>query len=383
MKKIYLLTPGPTPIPESVISVFARPVLHHRTPEFETLFQDVRNGLQYVFQTKQDVLLLAATGTGAMEASVTNLFSKGEKVITINGGKFGDRWTKLAKGYGLNAVELLVERGSAVDPGELERLVQKNPDAKGILFQASETSTGVSMPTQKICEIAQRAGMVTVVDAITACGVFDLPMDRWGIDVMLAGSQKAFMIPPGLAFIALSERAWEKNRTSDLPKFYFNLAKEKEAQLKKQTAWTPAVSLIQGLQESLRLIREEGLEKVFKTNELLAKATRNAVEALGLQILAKKAPSAAVTSVLVPRQIENGKLIPKIMREKYGITITGGQDELTGKIFRLSHFGYAGVFDVTTGISCLELVLNELGYPCEYGKGVGAALKTFAVEKLV
>jgi aspartate aminotransferase-like enzyme len=220
--------------------------------------------------------------------------------------------------------------------------------------------------------------MLSVCDAITACGVFDLPMDAWGIDVMITGAQKAMMIPPGLAFIGLSDRAWASVEKSDLPKFYFDLARERKAQLKNQTAWTPATSLIQGLAESLRMIRDEGLHNVFKRHELLARATRNAVEALGLDILARKRPSTAVTSVRVPSSIADGKAIPRTMRDKYGVTIAGGQDELEGKIFRLSHFGYCDKFDITTGISCLELTLNDLGYKVEFGKGVGAALRTFA-----
>jgi aspartate aminotransferase-like enzyme len=233
------------------------------------------------------------------------------------------------------------------------------------------------MPTKEICALAQKHGVLSVVDAITACGVYDLPMDAWGIDCLITGSQKALMIPPGLAFISLSDKAWAAAEQSDLPKFYFDLKKERTAQAKNQTAWTPAISLIQGLQEALRLFKEEGLQNTFKRHALLARATRNAVQALGLDLLSKS-PSESVTAVKVPASISNGKLIPKMLREKYGVTIAGGQDELEGKIFRLSHFGYCGKFDITTAISSLELVLNELGYKVEFGKGVGAALKTFA-----
>lgn len=378
MRKTYLLTPGPTPIPESVISVFAQPIIHHRTPAFEKIFEDTRTGLKEVFQTQQDVLILTATGTGAMEASVSNLFSPGDSVITINGGKFGERWTQISKAYGLSPVEILLEPGKAVSPEALRDVVGKNPKAKAILFQASETSTGARMPTQEICEIARKAGMLSVCDGITACGVFSLPMDEWGIDVLITGSQKAFMIPPGLAMIALSDRAWKATETAKLPRFYFDLGRERKSQTKKQTAWTPAISLIQGLQESLRLIREEGLKNVFERHELLARATRNAVTALGLEILAEDCPSDSVTAVKVPAAISDGKKIPKLMRERYGVTIVGGQDELEGKIIRLSHFGHCDRFDITTGISALELVLNDLGYPVEFGKGVGAVLKTFS-----
>ncbi|MGZ3697439.1 MAG: pyridoxal-phosphate-dependent aminotransferase family protein, partial [Bdellovibrionota bacterium] len=295
-------------------------------------------------------------------------------------GKFGERWTKIAKAYGLNAVELKVEMGDSIEAKAVEEAVKANPTARGILFQASETSTGAKMPTQEICKIARTAGMISICDAITACGVFDLPMDEWGIDVLITGSQKAMMLPPGLAMIALSDRAWAMTESSDLPKFYFDLGKERKAHLKNQTAWTPAISLIQGLRESLRLIREEGLHNVFKRHELLAKATRNGIQALGLEMLAKKSPSTAVTAVRLPASIKDGKALPKLMRDKWGVTIVGGQDELEGKIIRLSHFGYCDKFDITTAISALELSLNELGHKVEFGKGVGAVLRTFAGE---
>lgn len=380
MKKTYLLTPGPTAIPESVTSIFAQPIIHHRTAGFEKLFATVKEGLKSVYQTQNEVLMLAATGTGAMDAAVSNLFSAGDSVITINGGKFGERWTKIATTYGLKTFEIKLAPGDAVEPSQVEAALKSHPDTRAILFQASETSTGVQMPVQEICTLAKKHGVLSVCDAITACGVFDLPMDAWAIDVLITGSQKAMMLPPGLAFISLSEKAWKAAEKSTLPKFYFDLTKEKKSQAKNQTAWTPAITLIQGLEESLRMILEEGLPQVFKRHQLLALATRNAVKALGLEMLAKKSPSTAVTAVLVPPTIANGKLIPKLMREKYGVTISGGQDQLEGKIFRLSHFGYCDKFDITTGISCLELVLNELGHPVEFGKGVGAVLRTFASE---
>ena len=379
MKKHYLLTPGPTPIPENISSLFARPLIHHRTPAFEALFADVREGLKYLFQTEAEVLTLCATGTGAMDAAISNLFSRGDKVITINGGKFGDRWTKLARTYGLDPVEIFVERGRTLEIAKLEDTIRAHPDAKAVLFQASETSTGVQMPTREIVARAQKVGMLTVCDAITACGVFELPMDAWGIDVLITGSQKALMIPPGLAFIALSKKAWAAVEKSDLPKFYFDLRKELKSQLKNQSAWTPGTQLIIGLQEALRMIREETLEKCFARHDLLARATRVGVKAMGLELFAVDAPSTAVTAVKVPPQIQDGKAIPRGMR-KYGITIAGGQDELEGKIFRLSHFGYCGPFDVTTALAGLELVLADLKFPVQFGRGVGAALQTLSGE---
>ena len=378
MKKTYLLAPGPTPIPEAVTAAFVRPVIHHRTPAFQAILEDVRAGLRYVFQTRQEVLLLSSSGTGAMEAAVTNLFRRGDEVLVVNGGKFGERWGKIAKAHGLSPIDIRVPHGEGLEIRQLDEKIKQYPGAKAVLFQASETSTGAKMPTQEICRAARAANMLSVCDAITACGVFDLPMDEWGIDVLITGSQKALMIPPGIAMIALSEKAWTATESSDLPHFYFDLSKEKKSAAKSSTAWTPPISLIQGLQESLRMIKDEGLHNVFKRHELLARATRAGVQALGLELFAKKTASPALTAVKVPTSIKDGKLIPKTMRDKYGVTIAGGQEELEGKIFRLSHFGYADRFDVTTALSALELTLNDLGHPVEFGKGVGAALRSFS-----
>lgn len=378
MKKPILLTPGPTPIPESVLAAMNRPIVYHRSAGFQSLFEEVRSQLKSVFQTKGDVLTLSCSGTGAMEAAITNLFRAGDAVITLNAGKFGERWTKLARTYGLNAVEIKVEPGNTIDIAQVEEAFQKNLNIKGVLFQASETSTGVRLPTQEISKLCRENGALSVCDAITALAVFDLPMDAWGIDVLITGSQKALMVPPGLAFIAMSEAAWKANETATLPRFYFDLARERKSHAKNQTAWTPAISLIQGLQESLRLIKEEGLHNVFKRHELLAKATRSAMQALKLELLAKKSFSTAVTAVRVPSEIKDGKLIPRTMRDRYGVTIAGGQDELEGKIFRLSHFGYCERFDVLTGIGCLELSLKELGYNSTLGAGTSAALQVFS-----
>ena len=239
MNKTYLLTPGPTPIPETVTATFAQPIIHHRTPAFESLFEQVRSDLKYLFQTQQDVILLTATGTRAMDAAVSNLFRRGDQVIVINTGEFGERWALISKTYGLKPIEIILPPGEALELSVLEQTVRSTPEAKAILFQASETSTGAAMPVRQICEIAQRSGILSVCDAITACGVIDLPMDTWGIDVMITGSQKALMIPPGLSMIALSNRAWASTETSDLPHFYFDLRRERKNLPKNQTAWTP------------------------------------------------------------------------------------------------------------------------------------------------
>jgi aspartate aminotransferase-like enzyme len=378
MKKFRLLTPGPTAIPENVLSKFAEPVMHHRTSIFEAEFKQVQEHLQWLFQTKQLVLTLASSGTGGMEAAVANLFSPGDEVITVNGGKFGERWTKLAKTYGLKPHEIALEWGTAVDPKGIEDLITKNPNVKGVLFQASETSTGALMPIKAIVDLCKKHKILSVCDGITAVGIFNVPMDEWGIDVLITGSQKALMLPPGLAFIAFSENAWKAAEQSKCPKFYFDLLREKKGQEKQQSAWTPAISLIHGALESLGMLRNEGFEKLFRNHEMLAAATRNAATALGLELFSQS-PSPVLTTVKVPASfsVDQGKKIQKIMQEKHGVIIMGGQDHLVGKILRLSHFGYCDIFDVATGISALELTLSELGYPVEFGKGVGAVLKTY------
>ncbi len=385
MKKFRLLTPGPTAIPEKVLAKFAEPIVHHRTSLFEAQFKELQSQLQWLFQTKEIVLTLTSTGTGAMEAAVANLFSgmnastpHADEVITVNAGKFGERWTKIAKAYNLNTHEIVVERGKAVTIAAIEKELRAHPQVKAVLFQASETSTGALMPIKAIADLCKKHQVLSVCDGITAVGIFDVPMDAWELDVLITGSQKALMLPPGLAFIALSARAWKANESSNLPKFYFDLKKERKAQEKMQTAWTPAISLVQGAVVSLKMLQDEGHQKLFATHEMLALATRNAATALGLELFSD-APSPVLTTVKVPAKftVDEGKKIAKIMQEKYGVIITGGQDELMGKILRLSHFGYCDIFDVANGISALELALLELAYPLELGKGVAAVMKTF------
>ncbi len=353
-------------------------MIHHRTSLFEEQFKKLQDLLQWLFQTKQEVLTLTCTGTGGMEAAVTNLFSPNDEVITVNAGKFGERWTKITKTYGLKVHEIFVERGKSLDMAVLEKTLSEHAGVKAILFQASETSTGAMMPVQKIVDLCKKKNILSVCDGITAVGIFDLPMDAWGIDVLITGSQKALMLPPGAAFIAFSDKAWKATETSTCPKFYLDLKRERKAQAGRQTAWTPAISLVLGGVESLGMLHAEGLPALFKHHEVLAKCTRNAVLALGLELFSDS-PSPVLTTVRVPASfsVDQGKKIQKQMQEKFGVIIMGGQDELSGKILRLSHFGYSDVFDISNGIAALELVLSELGHPIEFGKGVGAILQTY------
>ncbi len=314
MIKNYLLAPGPTPVPARVLLAMAQPIIHHRTPQFSQIFAEAKNGLKALFQTEQDVLMLAASGTGAMEGAVSNLFAAGDEVLVINGGKFGERWMKIAATYGLKVAELRVEWGQAARAADVKKLLDERPGIRGVLVQASETSTTAVHPVEEIAALTRSRDVLSVVDGITAVGVFDLPMDRWGVDVLITGSQKALMLPPGLACIALSERAWQRTKASKLPRFYFDLAKERDNLAKDTTAWTPAISLIIGLRESLAMIQEEGLPRVFERHARNAAATRAAAQALGLKLVAPDAPSPAVTGIYTParhRGREVGRLSPR------------------------------------------------------------------------
>lgn len=372
MKKRYLLAPGPTPVPASVLLQMASPIIHHRTPQFSEVFREAADLLKYVFQTAQDVLILASSGTGAMEGSISNLFSPGDEVIVVNGGKFGERWGLIAEAYGLKVRWIKVEWGSAVDPGTVSALLDENPGVRGVLVQASETSTGVAHPVKELAELTRDRERLLVVDGITAVGVFDVPMDSYGIDVMISGSQKALMLPPGLAFAALSEKAWGFAETSKCPRFYFDFRKERKNLAKDTSAYTPAISLITGLRASLRLIKEEGLENVFKRHDRLARAVRAATAAMGLKPLAPEAPSNAVTGVYVPDGIDGVKFV-KYIRDEIGVTLAGGQDHLKGRILRIAHLGYVDTFDVITAVSAVEMALKIFGHDVTPGAGVAAA----------
>lgn len=368
-----MLAPGPTPVPDRVLLAMAQPMIHHRTPQFSAIFAEVKEDLKYLFQTKQDVLILAASGTGAMEGSVTNLFSPGDEVIVINGGKFGERWGKISESYGLKVHWLNVEWGKAVDPKDVKKILDANPKIKGIMVQASETSTAVAHPVKELAQFTKnRQDCLLIVDGITAVGVFPVPMDELGIDVLVSGSQKAFMLPPGLAFAALSEKAWKFMETAKCPRFYFDFKKERKNLKDNTTAYTPAASLIIGLREALRMIKEEGLENVFARHNRLARATRAAVKAMNLKPLAPDSPSDATTGVYVPEGVDGGKLV-KYLRDDMGITLAGGQDHLKGKILRIAHLGYIDTFDIIVAISSIEMALRKFGYKMEFGKGVAAA----------
>jgi aspartate aminotransferase-like enzyme len=350
----------------------AQPMFHHRTPQFSTLFGEVRDGLRQLYQTEEDVLMLASSGTGAMEAAIVNCFAPGDEVVVVNGGKFGERWLKLANAFGLKPIEIRIEWGRAVRADQVAQALEEHPQARGVLVQASETSTAAVHPIDALAAVTRERDALLVVDGITAVGVYEIPMDRWGVDVLITGSQKALMLPPGLALIALSKRAWARVEKSPQPRFYFDLLRERTNQAKNTTAYTPAISLVIGLREALAMMQEEGFANVFARHARMARATRSAAEALGLRLVAPDNPSPAVTGVYVPPTIDGGKLFA-YMRDRMRVVFAGGQDHLKGKIIRIAHLGYMGAFDVVTAIAAFEMALHHFGHPLELGRGVGAA----------
>lgn len=373
MLKKYLITPGPVSVPEQVLLDMARPMIHHRTPEFEEIFKEARNGLKKVFKTEQEPLILASSGTGAMESAVINTLNQGDKVLVINGGKFGERWIKICQAYGINAESITIEWGRSVNPADVKAFLDKNPDTKAVFVQGSETSSTVYHPVKELAAITKdMPETLLIVDGITSAGVHDTRFDEWGIDILITGSQKAFMLPPGLAFITLSQKAWNMVEKSTLPKFYFNLKTELKNQLKNTTAWTAGVSLIIGLKTVLSMMEKEGIDNVFKRHSINAEATRAAVKSLGLKLLAQDIPSNAATGCFLPENID-GKAFVKYLRDKCGVSLAGGQDHLAGKILRISHLGYHDAFDTITAVSAIEMGLKKFGADIEFGKGVAAA----------
>jgi aspartate aminotransferase-like enzyme len=371
MIKQYLLSPGPTPVPNEVSLAMSETMIHHRTPQFNKVFEESRQGLKKLFGTKSDVLMLASSGTGAMEASIANLFSPGEKVLVVNGGKFGERWLNISNAYGLNPIDLKVEWGKAVRVEEIEKQLKAHPDLQGVMVQASETSTTALHPVKEIAKLTKN-GPLFIVDGVTAVGVLPIPVDEWGIDVLVTGSQKALMLPPGLGFIALSDRAWERSKKAKLPRFYFDLNLERKNQQKGSGAFTPAVSLIFGVRASLNMMEREGLNRVYARHARMSRATRAAALALGLKLLAPDDPSFAATGIFLPQGI-NADRVLEYLRDHMNVVFAEGQDQLKGKVIRIAHVGFMGAFDVITAIAALEMALRKFGAEIPFGRGVAAA----------
>ena len=371
IKKYYLLSPGPTPVPEHVLAAAAEPIIHHRTAEFSTIFMEATEGLKLVFGTKEDVYILTSSGTGAMEAAVVNLLSPGDKALTINAGKFGERWGNICKAYGIAHKEIVVEWGKDYAKDDLAAELKAMPDCKAVFCQLSETSTGAIFDVQGFAEVVSATNAILVVDGISGTGAMPCPMDDWKIDVVLSGSQKSFMIPPGLAYIAVSPKAWKLVETAKCPKFYFDLKKARKNLADKTTPWTPAISLVIQQKKALDIIKAMGLEKLFEHHRILGDATRAGVKAMGLELLAQK-PGNILTAVRTPAGVDGGKIV-KTMQNKYMAYIAGAQDPNKGKFFRIAHLGYMGGFDIITALSALEMTLMDLGFKFEAGSGIRAA----------
>jgi len=376
MKKNYLLTPGPTPLPPQVTEALARPIIHHRTSQFQAILKEVGEGLKYVYNTNNDVFILASSGTGAMEAAVANLLSAQDTAITVEGGKFGQRWTEICQAYAVNCDVIKVKWGEAVQPKEIEQRIKANPKIKAVFTTLCETSTGVVNDIQVIGKIVAKTKAVLVVDAISGLGAIPLLTDAWGCDVVVSGSQKGLMLPPGLGFISISPKAWDLVTQSTNPRYYFDLRLAKKSWDKTDTPFTSSISLIVALSEALKMIRQEGLENILLRHHKMAEATRQAALALGLELLAGEVASDVVTAIKLPSGIDGVKLV-KTMRDTYGVTIAGGQAELKGKIIRIAHMGYIQEFDILTGIACLEKVLYQMGYKFTLGVGLKAAQEVF------
>ena len=371
IKKHYLLSPGPTPVPADVLSAAAEPIIHHRTGEFSKIFMDAYEGLKYVFQTEQDVYVLTSSGTGAMEMAICNTLSAGDKTIIINGGKFGERWGKICRAYGADVKEIVLEWGEPFTKEQLADELKNNPETKAVFTTLSETSTGTIYDIQGYSEVISQTNALHIVDGISGVGATPCPMDEWKIDVMVSGSQKSFMIPPGLAYIAFSDKAWSAVENSTMPKFYFDAQAYRKNMGKQTTPYTPAVSLVIQQKIALDRIRALTLESLFEHHRILGDATRAGMKAIGLELLSKS-PGNILTAVKVPAGIDGVKLV-KLMQGKYSAYIAGAQDPHKGEFFRIAHLGYMGGFDVIIALAALEMTLSELGYDFECGKAIKAS----------
>jgi aspartate aminotransferase-like enzyme len=376
--KQYLMTAGPTPLPPAVSQVQAEPILYHRAPAFIEVYARCLAGLKKVVQTENEVLCFASSGSGGMESAVANLAAAGPALVA-SCGKFGERWVELNAAFGTDFTHYDAGWGNRVEPAELERLLGENEGVKVVYTTLSETSTGVVNDVQALTEIAHAAGAVIVVDAVSGLGAVPCPQDEWDVDVVAAGSQKALMCPPGLGFASPNERALELAAASPGGRFYFDWQKTLKGQRKDppDSPFTPPVSIFMALDVALRMIEEEGLDNVFERHRVLGRAARTAVKALDLEIFGPEdEASNVVTAIKLPEGIDGGK-VPKTMRDKFGVTIAGGQNQLKGKIARIAHTGYFGAFDILTTLAALEMTLSELGHPLELGAGVGAAQGVF------
>ncbi len=376
--KTFLMIPGPTPVPERVLLEIAKHPMGHRSSEFSKILESVYSDLKYVFQTKNDVLVYTASGTGAMDAALSNLINPNDKVLSLVIGNFGQRWAKIAKALGADVETIEVEPGNAIDPAVLkERLAQDtNKEIKIVTLTHNETSTGVTNNVKELVALIKEHGAISVVDGVTSIGAIECKMDEWGIDVLVSGSQKGFMLPPGLAFLAASEKAWAKHKECERPNFYFNWEANRKSVLDNSTAFTPAVSLFAGLKVALEMIKEEGIENVVARHTKLANGLRAAVKAIGLKLFATDETTASnsITAIYPPEGISVPD-IRKVLKNDYDIVVANGQNKLKDKIFRMGTLGFVSERDVITAVGALEATLYKLGHKFELGKGVATLIE--------
>ncbi len=377
IKKQRLLTPGPTPLLPQALHAMMGADIHHRTEDFRKVYRAVLADLKEVMGTSNDVLALVASGTGAMEASVANLFSPGDRVIVCTAGKFGERWVEIVKAFGLDALVLEEPYGGAVSAQRVIDALKSEPNARGVFVQASESSTGAAHDVKAMGEAIKKTGAIFVVDAITGLGTMPLDIDGWGLDVVIGGSQKAFMIPPGLAFLSVSPKAWAFAETSKLPRYYFNLKKEKKNAANGESSWTPSTALLLALAEALKYVKSIGMDKLVANAQMLAQATRAAATALGLELFAPHSPGGAVTAVKPPSGMDSGVIV-KEFRKRFGSIIANGQGSMTGQLFRIAHLGYFDFPDLFAVIAELEIILAANGVPVKFGTGVAAVQNVYA-----
>ena len=378
-EKRYLMTPGPTPVPPAVLAAMSVPVIHHRTPEFRAVLARLLGRLQEVYRTAGDVALFASSGTGGMEGAVANLCSPGDRVLVVSAGNFGERWASLARAYGCDLVHVRYAWGETPSADDVVSALAEAGGAKALFLVHSETSTGVVADVRQIAAAIAGSGTLTVVDAISSLGAVPLETDAWGLDVVVSGSQKALMTPPGLATTSVSSAALAAARESRSGRFYFDWARTLEAQAEEPPVnpFTPAIPLVVGLDVALALLLEEGLEAAFDRHARLGRACRAGVKALGLELFSPDEDrSAVVTAVRMPPDVDAADVIRALSR-RFGITLEGGRGALVGKIVRIGHIGYMDVFDVTTALAALELVLADLGADVERGAAVSAALDAY------
>lgn len=381
MQKPRLMTPGPAPVPEDVLLELARPVIHHRSTEAKQVIIEVAAGLKEVFQTQNDVLILTASGTGAMEAAVVNTVPPGGKALILNAGHFAARWGDIAKAYGINAVMLDTEWGQPVDPAQVAGALKQYPDTVAVFGTLSETSTGTGHPVEAIGKVVAQTPALFVVDGISGVGAMECRTDAWKIDVLCVGSQKALMVPPGLAFVAVSPKAWAKIDAFDAPSFYFNLKAARKKMQEFDTPFTPAHTLILALRASLKRIKTEGMENIWRRHRLMSEACQAGIQALGLELFSTR-PAEGLTAFRVPEGLKDTDIRNKLV-ERFGITTIGGQGKLKGQIVRIGHMGYLDEIDVVAGLAALEMVLSDLGLDIEPGCAVTAAQQVLLGRKEV